>query len=839
MKASAEVGLRARLRARVDAQLGRYVAVASRHALLLTLLFLGLAAATAIPLSRLGLRTDMAALLPEQHPAVVALRRIEGRMRSMLYMFVALRGRDAAENRRCLERLTPELERLTPATFSEVQLRPRRDIPDFIWRNRWLYAPMADLERADALVERAIAKRTQPLLVDLEDDDPEAELRKLRGELEGRLPTSPEQAPSYFEATAAGEHYMAAVLWRPLSGIGTASDRDAVQRVKELVGRAQRGTAAQRLCGAGVRVELGGQLITSEEEQDALREDLTTATALCTLLVLLAIYLHFRRPLLVLLVGAPAVLAVLLAMSVASFTVHALNVNSAFLLSIILGNGINPAIIVLSRYGEERGRGAAVEAALSRALAVTLGGTGAAMAAASIAYGCLALTSFRGFSQFGLIGGVGMLLSWLCTLLVLPPLVCLGERLSPGLLTPRPSLYSRLFMGLGKLLTRRPRLLAAVSVLLAVLAAAALWRYAADPLEWDFTKLRAQATPGQRVEGRLYEVGLGNLGLGYVGTNGVLRVDDESEAEPVAAELRKRAQAVPEQRLVREVRTLRSFLPEQQEQKLAILGRLRARLDRHRELLGPEELRALEKVAPPPNLHAITVEDLPLSARLAFTEVDGHRGRLIGIDYDPRHDDWDGHQMLRMAELLSFSAAGKRWVVAGAAPVFGGMLDAILRDAPRVTLAALAGVAALIVILFGVREAIPTLLALALGVLWMGGAVALIGLKINYMNFVALPITLGIGTDYAVNIWSRWRRRDGALAEGTQAATPAARMAAVIAETGTAVTLCSLTTIIGYSSLLLAGNRALRSFGLMADLGEVCCLLAALVALPALARTKK
>ena len=45
--------------------------------------------------------------------------------------------------------------------------------------------------------------------------------------------------------------------------------------------------------------------------------------------------------------------------------------------------------------------------------------------------------------------------------------------------------------------------------------------------------------------------------------------------------------------------------------------------------------------------------------------------------------------------------------------------------------------------------------------------------------------------------------------------------------------LCSLTTIIGYSSLLLAQNRALFLFGLLAVLGEVACLTAAVVALPA------
>jgi hypothetical protein len=55
----------------------------------------------------------------------------------------------------------------------------------------------------------------------------------------------------------------------------------------------------------------------------------------------------------------------------------------------------------------------------------------------------------------------------------------------------------------------------------------------------------------------------------------------------------------------------------------------------------------------------------------------------------------------------------------------------------------------------------------------------------------------------------------------------------VLRETGGAVALCSLTTIIGYGSLLIADNQALAGFGLLASLGEVTCLSAALLALPA------
>jgi predicted RND superfamily exporter protein len=44
--------------------------------------------------------------------------------------------------------------------------------------------------------------------------------------------------------------------------------------------------------------------------------------------------------------------------------------------------------------------------------------------------------------------------------------------------------------------------------------------------------------------------------------------------------------------------------------------------------------------------------------------------------------------------------------------------------------------------------------------------------------------------------------------------------------------LCSWTTIVGYGSLLAAHSQALRGFGAMAVLGEIACLLAAVVAMP-------
>jgi predicted RND superfamily exporter protein len=94
------------------------------------------------------------------------------------------------------------------------------------------------------------------------------------------------------------------------------------------------------------------------------------------------------------------------------------------------------------------------------------------------------------------------------------------------------------------------------------------------------------------------------------------------------------------------------------------------------------------------------------------------------------------------------------------------------------------------------------------------------GLKLNFVNFAVLPITFGIGVDYAVNLYQRYRQ--------------VGSVEVALSASGGAVALCSLTTIIGYATLVTADNQAIQSFGLTAVVGEVTCLSAALFALPAI-----
>ena len=94
---------------------------------------------------------------------------------------------------------------------------------------------------------------------------------------------------------------------------------------------------------------------------------------------------------------------------------------------------------------------------------------------------------------------------------------------------------------------------------------------------------------------------------------------------------------------------------------------------------------------------------------------------------------------------------------------------------------------------------------------------ALAGLKVTFLDFVALPITLGLGVDYAINM----------------AFGPERDLERLLRTSGVAVFVCSLTTMIGYGSLLVSDNGAIRGLGLAALIGEVCTVTTALVVVPA------
>ena len=795
----------------------RYIRLAERRTGLLLAVFAVLAALLIVPISKLELHTDLAELLPNDHPAVHALRRISGKQISSTNLVVIIESPDATANQRFAEALRPEFERMRGSVFTEVQFEPETEVPAYAHKYMWLYASREDLTSAETLLDRIVARRKSPLLVDFEGD-PEADLKSLRERLNQKLP--PQTDAKYFQQRAGktGICYLGIMLWRRGDGLATLGDHQTLTSVEQVIARMDKAKFHPQL-----KVEYSGAIAMAIDEHNAVRDDLTMATGVCVTLVMLAIFLYFRRVGVLLVVGAPAVLGLLMALALARFTIEYLNANTAFLISIILGNGINTPIIFLARYGEERRAGQPVREALTSAMATTIVATIIAATAASISYGCLLWTNLRGFNQFGLIGGAGMLFVFVVTFLLVPPMVIQGERWKSGLLTPPPTLWRGPFALIGRASVRAPWLLASLSFIVLAVSMVPAIRYLRDPLEYNFNNLRTNDEGTNRRWQIMYDLGMGNLGAGHIARDGVLLVDSPEQADVVADALWQQDQALGEKRVLEAVRTINKVLPQDQDAKLEILGRIRSKIDKHRELMDEAEWKDVQAWRPPDTLRKIGVPDLPRRLRENFTEVDGHMGRFVGIDADPsRYIEGNGLEMIRLSKALRVDALGKTWVAASSSTVFAGMIETIMKDGPRVIAASAIGVAVLLLIAFGPRGAPLVLFTLLTGMLWLTALLGIFQWKLNFLNFVAMPITIGVGADYAANLWARIRT------EGTT------HLADIVADTGSAGALCSTTTIIGYSSLMLARNRALQSFGHIAVLGEVTCLVAALLFMPAL-----
>jgi predicted RND superfamily exporter protein len=110
---------------------------------------------------------------------------------------------------------------------------------------------------------------------------------------------------------------------------------------------------------------------------------------------------------------------------------------------------------------------------------------------------------------------------------------------------------------------------------------------------------------------------------------------------------------------------------------------------------------------------------------------------------------------------------------------------------------------------------------LAIGIIWMGGVMYLVGMKLNLFNIVVIPSIIGIGVDNGVHIYHRYMEQG----KGS--------LYFVLRHTGLAISMTTLTTIVGYSGLILASHPGLNSIGSLAVIGISATFLAAVVALPA------
>ena len=610
----------------------------------------------------------------------------------------------------------------------------------------------------------------------------------------------------------------------------------------------------------GVTVRLTGRPALRHDELRTVRSGMEIAGALSLSLVILLLFLCFRSFRMPLAVLATLLVGLVWTAAFAAATVRVLNLISVAFAVLFIGLCVDFGIHYGLRYCEAARDG--LERATSSALAAASVGPGLALAALAAGFGFLSFlpTDYLGLAELGFIAGAGMAIGFFSTLTLLPAFMAV-LRVRAGSTGGGGRFASRL----AGLLEGRARGVVAAGAVLFV-ATAAL-----SPLvRFDFDPLRLKDPESESVQTVLELVEDGD-GDAYALVHLAGSLD---AADAAAARIEKLAE-------VDSARTLSRFVPDDQEDKLEIvgevadlvapafvddrapppdraetlaaLGGLKRKLDALAGTGGAAEARAARRLAAA--LDALIGAD-PRAARL-----EGLAGRLLG------------NLPAAVGRLQDALAAGpvgiasvpaalrERWIAAdgrakveirAVAPIhrdrdaLSRFVDAVRGETPgavgppvtvleagdavigaffRATAIAVVAIALLLALtLRSVRSVAIGFLPLALAALVTVAAMVAAGLPFNHANVIVLPLLFGLGVANGIHLLAR-ERREGAAAEAIRSSTPRA------------VLFSALTTLASFASLGISSHPGTASMGVLLTVALLSLLVCSLTVLPALMLT--
>lgn len=631
--------------------------------------------------------------------------------------------------------------------------------------------------------------------------------------------------------------------------------------------------SAARVGGDDVRVAYTGAPALLVDEMRASRRDVLRSTLVALVLVSALFFFSFHSVADV----AFAVLALLaglgLTFGAALVLVGTLNLFSVVFAAVLVGLGIDFGIHVVHQREELVRQGTPPIRAVGLAVAAVAPPTTVGALTTAAAFLATTLSDFRGFSQLGLISGVGVLLCLATALTLLPALLVLrARRAGRASAASRRRLAHPWSRRVLRLPLRSPRATAGIG-LVAILGAGTVGLVG---LEFDHDLLNLQPAgteavalqrgeDGRRVAthfayslvGTLEEARRRQGEFAALGTVASARscldvlpptagVERQRHLVSMAASLRDAA-AAPAPVLPVDVSATRAALADleltvQDYQDLAFDADRRDAVAALDTVLGAiaelrEALAATGKAGaglasfregarrwlvdavlmlPVLAREGVQPADLPAGLRSRFVGADGRLAVLV----EPKGAVWDRRDL----EAFVTSARRVDPEITGP-PVQILDVTETMRSSLEVA-AVVAFLAIAAIVAASLRSAGGTVVALAplgAGFLLMVGLLTLARVPLNPANLIALPLVLGLGVDNAVHVAHRWLRcRDAGQA---------------IDEVGHAIVVTSLTTIAGFSGLLVAGHRGVRSLGVVACVGTAAMLLSSTVLLPAVLRS--
>lgn len=559
-------------------------------------------------------------------------------------------------------------------------------------------------------------------------------------------------------------------------------------------------------------IEFGftGAYTTNYDDSNEIQSSLAPVSGLAFAGVLLCLIAFFRRnALMIPLITVGMLLGLFYTFGFTYLAVGELNMITAILGGILMGMGIDFGIHLVYRLRIELALTTSIETAIARTIKNSGPASFASAAGMAAAFLSLLFSEFRGFSEFGLLAGVGVFLIGATIFLWVPATILLLERWWPGVVVRSAS------RGATDALTSaqtarvpRPGLLLFGSGAV-VLAACSI----APRVEFDYNTraLMIEKQPSILMQdeiARRFTISADPVAV-YTPT-----LEESKVVQDMFSPLNRTRFSTVDM-----VVSMHSFVPDraQQERNAKVLEEWKAELDEiGRAAIPPEYEKQWDEAYAYMSAKPFGFDDIPAVYKSSFTHLatslPENHGYLTFIY--PSVDLWDGKQMLRFADEIEELHApnGKVYNSAGGPILFAKLARIVLHDGKlTVMLTGLFLLLTLLVDFRSVRDTAIALVPLTLGMGVMLGSMTLFDIHLNFMNIVVLPIVLGYGVSHGVYLMHRFR-------EGV---SPRVALISV----GAAVACSTLTSLAGWLALTAAAHRGLKSMGTTASIGMAATLL--------------
>ncbi len=529
---------------------------------------------------------------------------------------------------------------------------------------------------------------------------------------------------------------------------------------------------------------IAGGYFVNDYYSDKVAFDNFLSTALITLfLIIFFVVFSLKKIWLPLFIMFPLLLGTFLTAAFTTIVFEKINLFSASFAVLLFGLGIDFAIHIIARYQEERDNGFTVFDALKNTLSCTGKGIIIGALTSAVAFLAFIFANFKGFQQMGIISGVGIIITLLCMLIVIPSIILIIEKKNSKI--RKKDSYFLLNL-LGNFIFEYSKIIVIAVILLMI--------FLFIPI--SSTKITADLT-------KFYPENIPTLKW-----NEILQKEFEYDPDSVTILAENYSQLIDwnnkltEMKTVGEISSILSYIPEDQEYKLSVLKRMS-------EFLGHQKYFEVSE---------ISFLDLPDILKEKYI---GKTGKFL-IEITPKENFWEGNNSINFREEIESITPN----ITGLTLLMDEIVIIIKEDILKISVITIVLILIMLLLLF--RKILPTAIAfitLIAGLYITFGLREVFGIELNILNLMAIPLIIGIGIDSSVHMTHRLVEKGKKGFNDT------------ITHTGKAVIMTTITTLIAFGSLIFANHPGLSSLGQLVVLGMSVCLILNLFFLPALYKT--